>query len=628
MNVFGVSGFSRWRGIVTAVFIGLTTTGLRLSALANDVTLAWDPSTDPMVAGYNIYSGGASRTYTNLVDAGSATSATISNLVPGMTYYFAATTYTISGLESDYSAEATYTVPLGTNAVPNQPPTLDLIPNLTVNENAGPQTVDLSGISSGSPNQIQTLTVTAFSSDPSIIANPAITYTSPNPNGILDFSVAPNLFGAVTLTVMVDNGGAVSNTIIRSFMVTINPVNNPPTLDPLSNLAVNENGGSQTINLTGITSGATNEFQPLTVTASSSNPSVIPNPTVNYTSPNTTGTLTLVVPTNTIGSSQITVNVDDGQGFNNTIARTFTVSINPTTSGAGNLTNAFIAPNTAFRLLLSSPYNNGDKLSYSLVSGAPAGAKIATHRGVSYLTWTPTTGQSLTTNLITIALTDNSNSALNTNETVLITVLDYLSLSVGSTSVRAGQSATVPIYLSSSSGVTNLSFTVDWPPTRFTNPSLFISVPGVATSSVQVQSTNLLFNLQTAAGQVLQKSNLIAQLNFQTVSNQSSAFVNLVVRNINASKPDSSAYVNYVPSAGQVAVVSGKPLLAATLDINTNRVLTAFGNIGTTYQIQSSTNPALSNAWVPRSSYTQTNISQNLPVDPSNPLIFYRLLAP
>src|SRR5436190_20635161 len=36
---------------------------------------------------------------------------------------------------------------------------------------------------------------------------------------------------------------------------------------------------------------------------------------------------------------------------------------------------------------------------------------------------------------------------LNTNELVLITVLDYLSLTVGSTSVQAGQNATVPIYL-------------------------------------------------------------------------------------------------------------------------------------------------------------------------------------
>ena len=69
-------------------------------------------------------------------------------------------------------------------------------------------------------------------------------------------------------------------------------VNQPPTLNALSNVTINENAGLQTVNLSGISSGATNEVQTLTVTAVSSKTGLIPNPTVNYTSPNTTGTLT------------------------------------------------------------------------------------------------------------------------------------------------------------------------------------------------------------------------------------------------------------------------------------------------------------------------------------------------
>ena len=46
----------------------------------------------------------------------------------------------------------------------------------------------------------------------------------------------------------------------------------------------------QTINLTGIAAGGS-ETQTLTVTATSSNPALIPNPTVTYTSPNATGSL-------------------------------------------------------------------------------------------------------------------------------------------------------------------------------------------------------------------------------------------------------------------------------------------------------------------------------------------------
>jgi hypothetical protein len=76
------------------------------------VTLAWDPSADPTVVGYNVYYGAASGAYTNKVNTGAATSATISNLVEGVTYYFAVTAYNSAALESDLSNEISYTVPL------------------------------------------------------------------------------------------------------------------------------------------------------------------------------------------------------------------------------------------------------------------------------------------------------------------------------------------------------------------------------------------------------------------------------------------------------------------------------------------------------------------------------------
>ena len=68
--------------------------------------------------------------------------------------------------------------------------------------------------------------------------------------------------------------------------------NNNPTLDAISNpSAILENTTQpQTINLTGITTGNAGS-EPLTVTATSENTSLIPNPTVSYTSPDTTGSI-------------------------------------------------------------------------------------------------------------------------------------------------------------------------------------------------------------------------------------------------------------------------------------------------------------------------------------------------
>ena len=85
---------------------------MQLSALATgSVTLAWNASTNPIVAGYNVYYGGASRAYTNKICAGNATNVTISGLVQGITYYFAATAYSASGIESQSSSEVSYLVP-------------------------------------------------------------------------------------------------------------------------------------------------------------------------------------------------------------------------------------------------------------------------------------------------------------------------------------------------------------------------------------------------------------------------------------------------------------------------------------------------------------------------------------
>ncbi|MGD0614730.1 MAG: Ig-like domain-containing protein, partial [Verrucomicrobiota bacterium] len=240
--------------------------------------MAWDPSPDTNVVGYNVYYGVASRTYTNIVDVGDVTNATISGLVEGTTYYFAVTAYNILGMESAYSAEVSYTVPASTGTG-NQAPTLNAIASLTINSNTG------------------------------LIPNPTVNYSSPGTNGTLTFTPVANANGSATITVTVNDGGVSNNIVTRTFTVTVNPVNQPPTLNAISSLTINENAGLQTVNLTGISSGAANEVQTLTVTAASSNTGLIPNPTVNYSSPGTNGTLTFTPVANANGSATITVTV-------------------------------------------------------------------------------------------------------------------------------------------------------------------------------------------------------------------------------------------------------------------------------------------------------------------------------
>lgn len=215
--------------------------------LAQSVVLTWSPSMDPAVAGYKIYSGTVSHTYTNVVVVGNVTNTTIFGLTYGNTYYFAATTYDDAGNESEFSNEAIFSVPavaavIGPAAVLPLP-TLAAIPNVTVNENAVMQTINLSGITlSGSPfnfitpqimlgasKSTPTLKITTKSSNTGIIPTPAINYISPKNAGTLMFKPAANAFGTATITVTLNNGEKSNNIATQSFTITVlpNPLDYP-----------------------------------------------------------------------------------------------------------------------------------------------------------------------------------------------------------------------------------------------------------------------------------------------------------------------------------------------------------------------------------------------------------------
>lgn len=126
---FAIFGFT----VAVYMVLGLWLIGL-LSALEADggvlvngvyvisnapakVTLAWNAETDPTVTGYNIYQGVASRTYTNMINAGNATSIAV-EMPRGITNYFAVTAYDAAGLESTFSNEVTID---DTNNIPVAP---------------------------------------------------------------------------------------------------------------------------------------------------------------------------------------------------------------------------------------------------------------------------------------------------------------------------------------------------------------------------------------------------------------------------------------------------------------------------------------------------------------------------
>ena len=250
----------------------------------------------------------------------------------------------------DTSATNTFTI---TVTPVNQPPSFSLLTNnVAVLENGGAQNLPLAANISAGPANESSQTVaflvgnnnnnSLFSVQPAISAS-----------GTLTFTPAANANGTATVTVYAqDNGGTanggVDTSAAQTFAITVTPVNQPPTLNAISDLTTNENSGLQTVNLSGITPGPANESsQTVTITAASSNPSVVPNPTVNYTSPDATGTLTFTPVTNAFGTATVTVIAHDNGGTANggvdSVTNTFAVTINavnqpPSFTAGGNQT--------------------------------------------------------------------------------------------------------------------------------------------------------------------------------------------------------------------------------------------------------------------------------------------------
>jgi hypothetical protein len=105
----GISLFFKAHFFTCIITAGLIILFPRLTS-GHQVTLAWDPNTEPDLGGYIAYWGTSSRNYPYLTDVGNNTIHTITGLEEGQVYYFAITAYDSDYNESGYADEVVYSV--------------------------------------------------------------------------------------------------------------------------------------------------------------------------------------------------------------------------------------------------------------------------------------------------------------------------------------------------------------------------------------------------------------------------------------------------------------------------------------------------------------------------------------
>jgi hypothetical protein len=204
-----------------------------------------------------------------------------------------------------------------------------------------------------STNEDTALNLTLTATDPdntpaqltwSVTQNPSngiISFVT-NTGGEFTFDYTPNLnfFGTDNFKIKVaDNAGGESAEL--SINVIVNSINDAPEMDNVPVQSdINVNSLPKTINLTGINFGGGASEQTaslpngiISILAISSNPNIVPNPTIVYNSPNATGTLTYNVASNVTMPTNVTITItisDNGSNVtpnSNTAIKTFIIPV-------------------------------------------------------------------------------------------------------------------------------------------------------------------------------------------------------------------------------------------------------------------------------------------------------------
>jgi hypothetical protein len=342
-----IQGFPPGYALVTAVVNGIPSPAavLSVSVAGPIVTVASPTNSSTVAAGTNLLIEAATQdtvgtitqvsffaNKTNLIGIATNSPFNIiwSNVQPG--------SYTFTAVALDDKGLISTSVAIHITVVfVNQAPSFLEGPNITVDQNAGPQSITnwASNISAGPPNEAGQQLSFILTNDNNALfsAQPAL-----DTNGLLSFTPAANTAGVATVSVILkDDGGTKDGgqdtSGVQTFTISIRPVNQPPSFIKGPDLTLNEDAGPQLIAgwATSISAGPPVEAsQTVSFIVTNDNSALFAvQPAVS-----TNGTLTLTTSTNANGTAHVTVILKDNGGTSNggqdtSPPQSFTITVIP-----------------------------------------------------------------------------------------------------------------------------------------------------------------------------------------------------------------------------------------------------------------------------------------------------------
>ena len=314
--------------------------------------------------------------------------------------------HSITATSTDTAGNASPTSEAVVVTIDTGAPTITQFTDQSINEDGSTQAIAFTVKDSVTP--AADLVVSADGIPP-LFSEQSFVFGGSGENRTVTVTPVADQFGFDIVLVTVED--LFGNIASETMLLDVASVNDAPSLEVPADQTIDEDPGTQILTLSGITPGADNEFDAVSISVASSNTGLIPDPILGYSDPNTSGSLTFTPTANAFGSTVITlIMTDDGgeeNGGVNASTNTFTIDVTsvndaPILATIGDV-SVLEGGSVGFTAVASDVETPGS-LTFSLDGGAPSGASIDS--GTGQFNWT--TGESDGPNSfpITVRVTD------------------------------------------------------------------------------------------------------------------------------------------------------------------------------------------------------------------------------